>query len=231
MSSVLAPTPPGEKHSVDRFEAISFPEFVGSSYGNPFAKRGISAPGPDEVFNDEAPLLEELGIDLWAMKKKLIFSLFPFREAPVDIASNSEMAFPIWALVALSIILLFAKKLVFKQILATFLLSTVALDGLIHLMVSEFTARNRDGPISTEIYMVMSAMGYGVLPVLFLAVSRTLLVSFKSWVGGALCVVTLVWAASISTQLLSRAMAVPQQKFIIAYPVAMIHAVMILMLV
>ncbi len=227
VSSFLAPTPPGEKSISSGFEAISIPQFVGEDYNNYTTNTSHAS---EDVFNDEAPLLEELGIDLITLRRKLFFAVFPFRATPKDIASHSEMTFPLAAVLLIGLLMLFSSKFMFKELITYTFAACIAIRGMLALLISPFTLPPDTARPTTEVYTVMSSVGYGFLPIVFLA-AASVFVPLKTVPGFCVCLLALVWATTISTQLLCKAMSTGHQRLIVAYPLALLHAVFVLMVV
>merc|ERR1712243_191093 len=85
-------------------------------------------------FEDEPPLLEELGINPDHIFQKTLTVLNPMRTTDASIAGDSDLAGPIVFAVAFGSFIMFSGKLYFNYIYGIGLLGCVAMYSLLNLM-------------------------------------------------------------------------------------------------
>merc|ERR1719216_547559 len=105
-------------------------------------------------FDDEPPLLEELGINPDHIMQKTLTVLNPFRATDASVAGDSDLAGPIVFAVAFGSFIMFSGKLYFNYIYGIGLLGCLAMYFLLNLMSLS----------GVGIGCVVSVLGYCLLP-------------------------------------------------------------------
>ena len=170
-----------------------------------------SQPFVDE-FENEPPLLEELGIDvdhIYGRIKSVVF----FRKIGEDLVSDLDMGGPLFIAFGLGILLMFAGKVHFGYIYGLGVLGCVGAWLLVNVM------SNKEG---IDLYTTMSIVGYGLLPVVFLAFLGVFM-NLTGPVGIFLSVCTVLWCTVTASRFLECAVNMYHQRWLIAYPVMMIY--------
>jgi len=81
-----------------------------------------------------------------------------------------------------------------------------------------------------DIWRVCSILGYGLLPVIVLSFLG-IAVSLKGPVGQGIATFTIAWSTYSSTRLFEKALNMSQQRYLVAYPVALVYAIFVLITV
>jgi len=192
------------------------PSRLGSSGGYVGGGGGFGA------FEDEAPLLEELGINISQILKRTRTVLNPFRINP-DLHEDADLSGPIMFCMLFGLCQLLAGKVHFGVILGWMTLASLFLYMVFNLLAG------KNG--SLDLYRCVSLVGYCLIPmVLFSAVSIFLPSRgiFKYLLGG----LTVVWCMRSFTSLLS--VLVPhadEHRSLVAYPCGLIYTAFSLLVV
>lgn len=165
-----------------------------------------------DEFANEPPLLEELGIDLDHIYKRIMSVVF-FRKIGQDLVSDFDMGGPMFIALALGVLLMFAGKVHFGYIYGLGVLGCVGAWLLLNVMT------NKEG---IDLYTTISIVGYGLLPVVFLAFLGVFM-RLTSAVGIGLCILAVMWCTMTASRFLECAVNMFHQRWLIAYPVMMIY--------
>lgn len=173
---------------------------------------------------NEPPLLEELGIRPSHIRDKVILVLNPFSQvsgSSHELCMDEDLAGPITFVVALGFLLTLQGKVHFGAIYGT---------SVVGILLSYFllTMMSREVPVRTT--LVVSTLGYCLLPDLLLAIFVTLHMVF---VGGGsvgvflpmLCLVTVTWSAWCAMKIFAEAFQLDHAKYLILYPSFLFYAV------
>ena len=202
---------------------------------------------------DEAPLMEELGINFKhiAMKTKAV--LFPFRsskrlqgqlqggnnntgienenddnaifmETPQQIVQDADLAGPIAFCLILGAEMVLTGKLQFGYIYGFGVFGCLSMTLIVNLM-----SPMADG---ISIWTVSSVLGYALLPVNVLGVVKLLVMNRYlvnlPWLGHFLALLTVAWSTAASTRLLELGCGLREQRYLIAYPVALLYSAFVM---
>merc|ERR1719454_2793021 len=107
-------------------------------------------------FEDEPPLLEELGINFEHILLKTKLVLNPLRSISQEIVNETDLAGPLVFIVALGSMLLLSGKMHFGYIYGISIFAVLLMWGLLKMMAP------KDGPSSG---CVASILGYCMLPI------------------------------------------------------------------
>ncbi|KAK3262689.1 hypothetical protein CYMTET_28465 [Cymbomonas tetramitiformis] len=172
-------------------------------------------------FDEEPPLLEELGIDPALVFRKSLAILNPLK-LDATLMDDGDLSGPLLYGLALGSCHLLVGKIQFGDILG---FSVVALVGLYWLL--NVLAGPDSGGI--ELHRVSSLAGYSLLP-LVLHSALCVLMPGRSTLGSILAVVAVTWCAYAASNLLVAAL--PQlrdQRALVAYPCLLMYSVYALM--
>ena len=191
----------------------------------------------------ELPMLEELGIDLHLIKLKAVRVLLPYKfisvivrwvnklgyrkscivetsDTPLNNAHESdqpELAGPLIFAILLCFLLLLQGKVEFGAIYSLILTGIFGIKILLSLMCDRTVSWSH----------VITALGYGLLPNVCLALMRTL--CFLFWgTGGLLLVfawIVVLWSAWCASDLIVTAMEMLNQRLLVFYPLILFYAV------
>jgi protein YIPF5/7 len=197
-----------------------------------------SGGGMEEDYANEPPLLEELGVhfDHIAVKTKAVilpFSRFQSNNHhhnnnaildPVEICKEADLAGPLAFGLLLGAEMVLMGKLQFGVIYGFGMFGCVSMTLIVNLM-------SPTEPIS--IWTVTSVLGYGLLPVNGLALVKVFFMNQYTGInfvtlGRILALVTVAWSTTASTRLLEVGCGLRDQRYLIAYPVALLYCAFVL---
>lgn len=176
----------------------------------------------EEDYDNEPPLMEELGINLQHIQAKSRAVILPFtKSASIDISmEDSDMAGPIFVALLLGGELLLSGKFQFGYIYGLCMFGCFSLTLMLNLMsLSE--------PIS--VWTVTSVLGYALLPVNVLAAINILFRVKKLGIFGIFLVaVVITWCTVASTRLFERGCGFRDQRYLIGYPCALFYSAFVM---
>ena len=178
-----------------------------SDLGRTFGERGGGSLGYEE---DEPPLLEELGINLRAVRAKTWQVLNPLRSFDKSFVDEPDMAGPLMFAFLLGVALLLRGKVHFGVIYG------IAITGCLSI----YLVLNLMGTIELDLYRTVSVLGYGLLPIVLLALVTRLLPLTSLRVGcGALAV---AWCTATSSRIFTAVLEMKRGNWaLVAYPVGL----------
>jgi len=165
-------------------------------------------------FDDEPPLLEELGINPDHILQKTLAVLNPLGSTQAIIAGDSDLAGPLCFCLAFGSLLMFSGKLHFNYIYGIGLLGCVAMYGLLNLMALS----------GVSFGTVVSVLGYCLLPIVGLS-GLSILFSLTGILGNLLTGLSVLWCTVSASKLFVTALDMRQQQLLVAYPCAMLYGV------
>ncbi|XP_021908415.1 protein YIPF5 homolog [Carica papaya] len=227
-----APTVPFQPPRPSASSAIPFMSFdigsatAGASSSAPFGgtihSSSSSSLGPAS-FEDEEPLLDELGIhpdQIWRKTKSI---LNPFRVNP-NVHKDSDLSGPIFLYLALCLFQLLAGKIQFGVILGWIVVSSIFLYVVFNMLAG------RNGNL--DLHTCTSVIGYCMLPVVILS-AVSLFVSQGSGVARFLMAgAFVVWATRACTNLMvALADGGEEHRGLIAYACFLIYTLFSLLVI
>ncbi|KNC54840.1 YIPF7 protein [Thecamonas trahens ATCC 50062] len=162
-------------------------------------------------FDDEPPLLEELGIDFGDIKSKSLAVLHPLRVDDAELArvmDDYDLAGPIVFAALLGFFLLMAGKVHFNIIYGVGSAGCAAIFLLLNMMSES----------GVSVYLVASVLGYCLLPIVGLS-AAALVVELSSWVGMALSALVVAWCTHSASSMFVARLAMRQQRWLVFYPI------------
>lgn len=185
----------------------------------------IPAPQYEEDYENEPPLLEELGVNFPHIYSKSRAVLFPFGKHAKSLESglienDADLAGPLAFALGLGGELLLSGKMHFGYVYGFGMSGCLAMTLLLNLL-------NPNGAVS--MWTVVSILGYALLPVNLLAGMNVLLRVHKLGVWGmVLAVLTIVWCTTASARLFERGCNMRAQRFLVAYPTALLYSAFVM---
>ncbi|KAL7468882.1 hypothetical protein ACHAXS_009128 [Conticribra weissflogii] len=181
-------------------------------------------PSEEEDYENEPPLLEELGVNFPHIYSKSRAVLFPTsqhaKHLEMDLVQDTDLAGPLAFALGLAGELLLSGKMHFGYVYGFVVSGSIAMTLLLNLL-------NPNGAVS--MWMVVSILGYALLPVNLLAgINIVLRVAKLGWTGMALAMVTIGWCTVASTRLFERGCGMRSQRFLVAYPVALLYSAFVM---
>lgn len=167
---------------------------------------------------DDLPLLDELGIFPHEIRANALAVLNPFREMGENVSDSMDLAGPIVFAVLLAILLSLRGSMRFGTIYGQFVIGVIFMRVLLSLMTEN----------AVSLQFVISALGYGLIPNVFLAASQSLMYWLFGYVGKTMLVPALLavlWSAWCATSMLVRGFHMEKQRYLIMYPLSLFYAV------
>ena len=184
-----------------------------------------ASPQYEEDYDNEPPLLEELGVNFPHIYSKSRAVVFPFGKHAKSLESglienDADLAGPLAFALGLGGELLLAGKMHFGYVYGFGLSGCFAMTLLLNLL-------NPNGAVS--IWTVISILGYALLPVNLLAGLNALFRVHKLGVWGmVMAVLTIVWCTTASSRLFERGCNMRAQRFLLAYPTALLYSAFVM---
>ncbi len=176
--------------------------------------------GRNYSFDDEPPLLQELGINVEHIAQKTLTVLNPFRSnLRADVAGDADLAGPLAFCLAFGALLLLGQgKVHFNYIYGIGALGCVAMYALLTLMA------NSSSSTGVHLTVVVSVLGYCILPIVLLS-AVSVVISLQGMVGNVAAVAAVLWCALSASKLFVTAFDMERQQLLVAYPCALLYAV------
>eukprot|EP00428_Durinskia_dybowskii_P062651 CAMPEP_0170390184 /NCGR_PEP_ID=MMETSP0117_2-20130122/19009_1 /TAXON_ID=400756 /ORGANISM="Durinskia baltica, Strain CSIRO CS-38" /LENGTH=229 /DNA_ID=CAMNT_0010646209 /DNA_START=28 /DNA_END=714 /DNA_ORIENTATION=- len=150
-----------------------------------------SALAAEPDYDNEPPLLEELGINfdhIWAKTQAV---LIPTKQINAHILDDSDLAGPLCFCLLLGSCLLLSGKVQFGYIYGFSVFGCLALQGILSLI----------HPVGLDFWRTCSVLGYCLLPVIGLA-ALGILLSLKGVLGLVLSAIVIAWSTFAATRLI-----------------------------
>jgi protein YIPF5/7 len=181
----------------------------------------------DYTLLDEAPLLEELGVNIEHILLKTKAVVLPFSRFggnaldPEVICRDADLAGPIAFALLLGAEMIFSGKLQFGYIYGFGLFGCIAMTFVVNLVAPQ-------NPIS--FWTVTSILGYALLPVNLLAFAKIFVINLINLqtLGRLLGILTVAWSTTASTRLFELGCQLRSQRYLIAYPIALLYSAFVL---
>ncbi|KAF7637233.1 Protein YIPF [Meloidogyne graminicola] len=183
----------------------------------------------EENFDNEPPLLEELGINFEHIRLKTLAVLNPLGTAKEEVIEDQDLAGPlVFCLLFGASLLLHGKikvispifKLHFGHIYGIGLVGCTGMYALLNLMAQEDR--------SITFTNTASVLGYCLLPMSLLSLLAAVL-SLQGLIGYIFVTLAILWSGSSSSKLFSIALSLNGQRLLIAYPCILLYSVFALL--
>ncbi|XP_060941458.1 protein YIPF5 [Limanda limanda] len=165
-------------------------------------------------FDDEPPLLEELGINFDHIWQKTLTVLHPLKAADGSIMNETDLAGPMVFCLAFGATLLLAGKIQFGYVYGISAIGCLGMYCLLNLM----------SMTGVSFGCVASVLGYCLLPMILLSTCGVLL-SLQGLVGIILTSAIIGWCSLSASKIFISALAMDGQQLLVAYPCALLYGV------
>jgi len=155
----------------------------------------------------DRPLLEELSIDLNAIKSECLLPLKVLR-TPGEVQVSSDIAGPVIVLVMFTLSLVLQGKLHFGYIYLISLTSTVLVFGLLNLLTHT----------GVSYAVCCNAMGYSMTPVVAFSFLNTVLAWAGRAVRASVCGGMCLWSAYVASRVLCQHLGAVEKTGVVSYP-------------
>ncbi|XP_044461756.1 protein YIPF5 homolog [Mangifera indica] len=222
-TTTRVPTAPFQPNRPAASSAIPFMSFdIGTSAPAYTGSISTSSSSGPTSFEDEEPLLDELGIHPDQIWKKTRSILNPFRVNP-NVHKDSDLSGPIVLYLAFGLFQLLAGKLQFGVILGWIVVSSIFLYVVFNMLAG------RSGNL--DLHTCTSVVGYCMLPVVMLA-AVSLFLPQGAVVRFAVAGFFVLWAMRVSTNLMvSLADGGEEHRGLIAYACFLIYCLFSLLVI
>ncbi|XP_005111531.2 protein YIPF5 [Aplysia californica] len=173
-----------------------------------------------DSYEDEPPLMEELGINFDHIVQKTMAVLNPLKNTDHSIMQDTDLAGPLVFGLAFGGTLLLSGKIHFGYIYGIGLVGCLAMYCLLNLMSLSGVSAG----------VTVSVLGYCLLPMVILSFASALL-SLQGLVGLVLTLVTVFWCSTSASKLFVSALALDSQQLLVAYPCCLVYGVFALLTV
>nr|XP_025145890.1 protein YIPF7 [Bubalus bubalis] len=173
-----------------------------------------------DSFEEEPPLLEELGINFDHIWQKTLTVLNPMKPADGSILNETDLTGPILFCVALGATLLLAGKVQFGYVYGMSAIGCLGIHALLNLMSSSGVSYG----------CVASVLGYCLLPMVILS-SCAIFFSLQGTFGTVSALVIIGWCSLSASKIFTSALAMEGQQLLIAYPCALLYGLFALVTV
>jgi hypothetical protein len=198
------------------------PNLRSSSFG--LTNRSSSQESFNDDYENEPPLLEELGIHLPHILVKSRAVLVPtakFTQEAEQYMDDTDMAGPLTFALLLGAELLLSGKIHFGYIYGFGMFGCLSMSLIINLMVPS--------QAGVSVWTVISVLGYSLLPVNALAgINAVLRLRRLGLLGVILACCTILWCTVSSTRLLEKGCGLRDQRYLVAYPIALLYSAFVM---
>jgi len=186
----------------------------------PDTSQSFTAPPAGDGYEDEPPLMEELGINFDHIVQKTLAVLNPLKPAEHMIMQDADLAGPFVFCLAFGASLMLSGKLHFGYIYGIGVVGCVAMYCLLNMMSMTGVSAG----------CTISVLGYCLLPMTILSFSSVVL-SLQGLVGILLTGLTVLWCSVSASKLFVSALEMDHQQLLVAYPCALVYGVFALLTV
>jgi hypothetical protein len=183
-------------------------------------KGGAAAATDDYDYENEPPLLEELGINFDHIRQKTFAVLNPVGTASAEVIADQDLAGPLVFGLLFGASLLLHGKLQFGYIYGIGLLGCVGMYCLLNLMAEEQR--------TISFTCTASVLGYCLLPMSILSMIAAVL-SLNGIIGYGVAGAAAFWCGSTSSKLFSITLQMEGQRLLVAYPCMLLYCVFALL--
>ncbi|CAD5120420.1 DgyrCDS8988 [Dimorphilus gyrociliatus] len=174
----------------------------------------------EEDYENEPPLLEELGVNFEHIRQKTFTVLNPFKTPDSAILQDTDLAGPLVFCLAFGGCLLLAGKVHFGYIYGLGVLGCMAMYSLLGVMSTN----------KVHFGCVVSILGYCLLPMV-LQSCVSVMISLKGFFGGGMTLLSIFWCSFSASKLFVNAFGMSAQQLLVAYPCALVYGIFALLTV
>ncbi|XP_035529445.1 protein YIPF7 [Morone saxatilis] len=171
-------------------------------------------------YEEEPPLLEELGINFDHIWQKALTVLNPFKPADGSIMNETDLTGPVVFCIALGGTLMMAGKAHFGYVYGTSATACIGMYILLSLMSS----------LAVSFGCVASVLGYCLLPMVALS-ALAVFYSLQGILGTVLALVGICWCSFSASKIFISTLAMEGQQLLVAYPCALSYGLFALLTV
>ena len=194
-----------------------------NQFYNPMPQQGADpfTPGPNynqNDFDNEPPLLEELGINFDHIFKKTKCVLNPFAKPHESIIHDEDLAGPLVFCIAYGFSLLLMGKIQFGYIYGITALGCLCMYSLLNLMSEQ----------GVNAVCIGSTLGYCLLPMVLLSFLASF-VNLSGLFGLIVSILFILWCSISSSKLFVHALNMSNQQILVLYPCFLLYGIFALL--
>ncbi|XP_009671724.1 protein YIPF7 [Struthio camelus] len=199
---------------------LSSQSYTGQILQPIYSPNALSHVSYADGFDEEPPLLEELGINFDHIWQKTLTVLNPMKPADGSIMNETDLTGPMVFCLALGATLLLAGKVHFGYVYGMSAFGCLAMHALLNLMSVTGVSHG----------CVASVLGYCLLPMVILS-SSAVIFSLQGILGTLLALFIIGWCSLSASKIFTSALAMEGQQLLIAYPCALLYGLFALLTV
>ena len=169
-------------------------------------------------FDQEPPLLEELGINFDHIFRKTKCVLNPFAQTHESIIHDEDLAGPLVFCIVYGFSLLLRGKIQFGYIYGITVLGCLSMYFLLNLMSEK----------GVNAVCIASTLGYCLLPMVFLSFLSNL-ITLNGGFGLILSILFIFWCSISSSKLFVNALNMSNQQTLVLYPCFLLYGILALL--
>eukprot|EP00929_Paragymnodinium_shiwhaense_P069195 TRINITY_DN34906_c0_g1_i1.p1 TRINITY_DN34906_c0_g1~~TRINITY_DN34906_c0_g1_i1.p1 ORF type:complete len:323 (-),score=62.27 TRINITY_DN34906_c0_g1_i1:216-1184(-) len=166
----------------------------------------------DDDFENEPPLLEELGVNVGNIVLRMKGIAF-FAKVDEAVLRDSDLSGPAIIVGALCLCLLLRGRLILGYVYGFSAYGCFGMWGIINVM-------SQRGGI--DLYSTGSILLYGLIPIVIVALISVVL-NLNSSAGAVVATLCIIWASAASSRFFAYGFLRPEQKWLVAYPVCLFY--------
>ncbi|XP_056658555.1 protein YIPF7 [Monodelphis domestica] len=199
-------------------EMIASSSYMGQVFQPTYNSDYYSQPTYADSFDEEPPLLEELGINFDHIWQKTLTVLNPLKPADGSIMNETDLTGPILFCIALGATLLLAGKVQFGYVYGMSAIGCLGIHALLNLMSTSGVSYG----------CVASVLGYCLLPMVILS-SCAIFFSLQGTIGTIAALIIIGWCSLSAAKIFSSALTMEGQQLLVAYPCALLYGLFALL--
>jgi hypothetical protein len=169
-------------------------------------------------FDQEPPLLEELGINFNHIFAKTMCVLNPFAKPPESIINDTDLSGPLVFCIAYGFSLLLLGKIHFGYVYGITALGCLSMYSLLNLMSEN----------GVSAICISSTLGYCLLPMVMLSFLAQI-VMLKSLHGIIISLMFIFWCSLSASKLFVSALHMTNQQLLVLYPCSILYGIFALL--
>ncbi|KAK8818281.1 hypothetical protein WA556_006101, partial [Blastocystis sp. ATCC 50177/Nand II] len=170
---------------------------------------------PEEDYENEPPLLEELGIDFSHIYNKIWVVLNPRARIDSVLSQDADLTGPILFCFLIALLLLLRGRVQFGYTYGFFFAGCFLIYLLIGLL--------NDSATGVTLSSITSILGYSIIPIVLLS-GVSLVIPAKSIVSYILAIFCCLWSAFSASRFIEILIGSKDQRYIIMYPLILLYA-------
>jgi len=185
--------------------------------GNARMGGGAGALNLEEDFDNEPPLLEELGIRFDHILAKTRVVINPRKQISEHILDDADLAGPLFFCLLLGACMLLSGKVHFGYIYGFSVCGCASLNAILNLI-------HHTG---LDFWRTCSVLGYCLIPVIGLA-AVAIIINLQGALGIILSVLSIGWSTISATRLFDAKLQLTDQYYLVMYPISLLYSCFVL---